>query len=69
MLLHVECLGRGCLILTAVDNLSRKLWATAKYESVSLFYKYFGKVKGFLLMPRPDSFCTDAAEVPSEVRA
>lgn len=63
------CLGRGCLVLTAMVNLSHKLWVTAEQESVSLFYKYFGKVEDFLLMQHPEHFCRDATGLLSEVGA
>lgn len=62
-------LGKGCLILTAVANLSHKLWVTAERESISLFYKYCGKLEGFLLMPHPGHFCMDTAGLPSQVSA
>lgn len=63
------CHRRGCLIPTAVANLSHKLRVTTEQESVSLFYKYSGKMEGFLLMPHPECFCTDTAGVSSEVSA
>lgn len=56
-------------MLTAVPNLSHKLRVTAERESISLFYKYCGKLEGFLLMPHPGHFCMDTAGLPSQVSA
>lgn len=69
MLLHGWMPWEGCLILTSVANLPHKLWVTAEQESVSLFYKYFGKVEDFLLMSHVEYFCMDAAEFPSKIGA
>lgn len=48
-------------------NLFHKLWVKAEQESVSLFYGYFGKVMGLLLMTHSGHFFMDTAGLPSKV--